>query len=91
MTYKQLKAIFKDSLCAPGFKFKGFLCSEKEYNDWDNPLKEKRYQPNKPLRRLISADDIAFFVNTQWTQESLKRIVKLAKDEGMIVETKNKL
>lgn len=91
LTFKQLKAIFKDSLCAPGFKFRGFLCTEVEYNNWDNPLKEKRYQPNKPLRRLFSADNIAFFVNTQWTQDSLKKIVKFAKEEGMIVETKSKL
>ena len=40
---------------------------------------------------MESADGIVFFVNTQWTQESMKKIVKLAKDEGMEVETKNKL
>jgi len=91
LSYKEIKARFNDKLCAPGFKFIGFLCTEQEYNGWINAHKEKRYQPNKPLRRLVSADGIAFYVNTQWTQDSMKKIVKLAKEEGMNVETKNKL
>ena len=91
MTYQQLKEIFNDDLCATGYRFIGFLCTETEYNNWNNLLKEKRYQPYKPLRRMESVDGVVFFVNTQWTQESMKKIVKLAKDEGMEVETKNKL
>ena len=91
MTYQQLKEKFNDDLCATGYRFIGFLCTETEYNNWNNLLKEKRYQPYKPLRRMESVDGVVFFVNTQWTQESMKKIVKLAKDEGMEVETKNKL
>jgi len=82
---------FKDDLCATGYRFIGFLCTETEYNNCNNLLKEKRYQPYKPLRRMESVDGVVFFVNTQWTQESMKKIVKLAKEEGMEVETKNKL
>lgn len=91
MTYQQLKEKFNDDLCATGYRFIGFLCTETEYNNWNNLLKEKRYQPYKPLRRMESIDGVVFFVNTQWTQESMKKIVKLAKEEGMEVETKNKL
>jgi len=91
MTYQQLKEKFNDDLCATGYRFIGFLCTETEYNNWNNLLKEKRYQPYKPLRRMESVDGVVFFVNTQWTQESMKKIVKLAKEEGMEVETKNKL
>lgn len=91
LTYAQIKSRFPDRLCASGFKFLGFLCTEEDYSGWINAHKEKRYQPNKPNRRLMSADGVAFFVNTQWTQESMKKIVKLAKEEGMNVETKNKL
>lgn len=91
LTYRELKIKFNDRLCASGYKFIGFLCTEEEYDAWDNKLKEKRYQPNKPLRRLVSADGIVFFVNTQWTQESMKKIVKMAEEEGMQVETKSKL
>lgn len=90
LTYRELKSKFNDRLCASGYKFIGFLCTEEEYNAWDNKLKEKRYQPNKPLRRLVSADGVVFFVNTQWTQESMKKIVKMAKEEGMVVDTNNK-
>ena len=90
-TYKQLKAKFSDKLCASGFKFIGFLCTEEEYDAWDNKNKEKRYLPTKPNRRLLSNDEIAFFVNTQWTQESMKKIVKIAKEEGWEVNTQNKL
>jgi uncharacterized protein with ParB-like and HNH nuclease domain len=91
MTYQQLKEKFNDDLCATGYRFIGFLCTETKYNNWNNLLKEKRYQPYKPLRRMESVDGVVFFVNTQWTQESMKKIVKLAKEEGMEVETKNKL
>lgn len=91
MTYKELKAKFNDRLCASGFKFIGFLCTEEEYNAWNNKHKQKRYQPDKPFRRLVSADGVAFYVNTQWTQESMRKFVKMAKEEGMVVETKSKL
>lgn len=90
LTYQKLKAIFNDSLCASGFKCIGLLCTEQEYKDWKNKHKERRYQPNKPHRRLVSADGIAFYVNTQWTQESIKKIVKMAKEEGMDVESMKK-
>lgn len=84
-TYKDLKAIFKDKLCATGYKFLGFLCSEQEYNNWNNNYKEKRYQPNKPNHRHVSADGVVFFVNTQWTLEGMSKIVKLAKSQGFKV------
>lgn len=89
-TYEQLKRKFHDGLCAPGFKFIGLLCTEDEYNSWDNKNKAKRYQPDKPLRRMRSSDDIVFFVNTQWTQDSMKQFVKLAKAEGWTIVTMNK-
>lgn len=91
LAYKDIKQKFNDRLCASGYKFIGFLCTEEEYNAWNNKNKEKRYQPNKPFRRLVSSDGIAFYVNTQWTLDAMKKIVKLAKEEGMDVETKNKL
>lgn len=91
LSYSLIKEKFNDRLCAQGFNFIGFLCTEEEYQLWNNKNKEKRYQPNKPMRRLVSADGIAFYVNTQWTQESMKKIVKLAKEEGFNVETKNRL
>ncbi len=87
-TYAQLKEVFSDKLCCSGYKFKGLLCTEEEYNAWDNKLKPKRYMPDGPDRRLVSADEIVFFVNTQWTKDGINGIIKIAKAEGFKVSTK---
>ncbi|MBO7610102.1 MAG: DUF262 domain-containing protein [Muribaculaceae bacterium] len=86
LTYAQLKKIFNDDLCATGFKFRGFLCNEDVYNAWESELKDKRYQPSKPGRRLVSSDGVIFFVNTQWTYDSFKRIIALAESFGYTVD-----
>lgn len=85
LTYGEIKAKFHDGLCSSGFKFIGLLCTEGEYNAWNNKNKEKRYQPNRNNRRLISSDGIVFYVNTQWTQEAMPPIVDIAKKEGWTV------
>lgn len=87
VTYKQLKRKFPDMLCATGYKFRGLLVTEDDYNSWNNKYKEKRYQPNKPGRRLVSSDGIVFFVNTQWTIDAMKKFVKMSKEEGWTVES----
>lgn len=89
-TYMELKQKFHDGLCATGFKFKGFLCTEEEYNKWDNKDKEKRYLPNAENHRQISSDGIVFFVNTQWVKEAMDKLVNLAKTLGLEVYTKVK-
>lgn len=86
-TYSHLKSVFHDDLCCYGYRFKGLLCSEDVYNDWVNKLKEKRYMPNARDRRLISADGVAFYVNTQWTKDGIGGIIKIAKAEGYKVAT----
>lgn len=86
-TYAQLKKVFHDGLCSSGFKFKGFLCTEEDYNTWESKYKTKRYMPDAPDRRLTSSDGIVFFVNTQWTLEGTKGVAKLAKAEGFKVAT----
>ena len=86
-TYAQLKEVFHDGLCSSGYRFRGLLCTEEDYNAWDNKYKSRRYLPDDPDRRLTSFDDIVFFVNTQWTQDGMKGIVKLAKSEGFKVAT----
>ena len=77
-TYSQLKKVFHDGLCSSGFKFKGFLCTEEDYNAWESKYKTKRYMPDGPDRRLTSSDGVVFFVNTQWTLEGTKGVAKLA-------------
>lgn len=84
-TYSHLKSVFHDDLCCYGYRFKGLLCSEEVYNDWGNKLKEKRYMPNARDRRLISADGVTFYVNTQWTKDGIGGVIKIAKAEGFKV------
>lgn len=86
-TYSHLKSVFHDDLCCYGYRFKGLLCSEEVFNDWVNKLKEKRYMPNARDRRLISADGVMFYVNTQWTKDGIGGIIKIAKAEGFKVAT----
>ena len=89
-TYSQLKSVFHDGLCSSGFRFKGFLCTEEDYNVWESKYKSKRYMPDAPDRRLISSDGIVFYVNTQWTLEGTKGVARLAKSEGFKVATETK-
>lgn len=85
VTFTRLKEVFHDGLCSYGYRFKGLLCSEDVYNEWDNKNKAKRYMPDAPNRKLTSADGVVFYVNTQWTKDGIKGIVKLAKAEGFKV------
>lgn len=85
VTFARLKEVFHDGLCSHGYRFKGLLCSEDVYNEWDNKNKAKRYMPDAPNRKLTSADGVVFYVNTQWTKDGIKGIVKLAKAEGFKV------
>ena len=84
-TFANLKRVFHDGLCSRGYRFKGLLCSEETYNEWENKNKAKRYMPDAPDRRIISADGVAFYVNTQWTRDGVKGVVKLAETEGFKV------
>ena len=84
-TFTNLKRVFHDGLCSRGYRFKGLLCSEETYNEWENKNKAKRYMPDAPDRRIISADGVAFYVNTQWTRDGVKGVVKLAETEGFKV------
>lgn len=85
-SFSQLKEIFHDGLCCRGYRFKGLLCREEVYNEWENKNKVKRYMPDGANRRLVAADGVVFYVNTQWTHEGVGEIVKLAQTEGFTVE-----
>lgn len=85
VTFARLKEVFHDGLCSYGYRFKGLLCSEEVYIEWDNKNKAKRYMPDTPNRKLTSADGVVFYVNTQWTKDGIKGVVKLAKAEGFKV------
>ena len=81
MTFTELKEVFPDSLLDPGFKFIGLLCPVSAYNDWDNAYKQRRYHPDWLGSKLVSSDGIEFYVNTQWTYNSVQNIIQIAKND----------
>jgi len=81
-TFRQLKEVFNDNMCGSGFKFRGFLCSERTYRQWENSRKETRYRPNAPGRKLKSQDGVVFYVNTQWTLDSIQSVLSFVKKQG---------
>lgn len=88
MSYEDLKDKFQDKYCSGGYKFIGFLCTDEEYQKWDNAYKEKRYHPKR--RKLVSSDGVVFYVNSQWTKQGVDGLVKMAKADGFKVYTKSK-
>lgn len=81
MTFEELKEVFPDSLLDTGFKFIGLLCPVSAYNDWDNAYKQRRYHPDWLNSKLVSSDGIEFYVNTQWTLNSVQNIIQIAKND----------
>ena len=81
MTFEELKEVFPDSLLDPGFKFIGLLCPISAYKDWDNTYKQRRYHPDWLKSKLVSSDGIEFYVNTQWTYNSVQNIIQIAKND----------
>ena len=81
MTFAELKEVFPDSLLDPGFKFIGLLCPVSAYEDWDNSNKLRRYHPDWLGAKLTSSDGVEFYVNTQWTYDSVQSIIQIAKND----------
>lgn len=86
-TYADLKRFFSDSLLDSGYKFIGMLATVDEWNSWRNDNKLKRYYVSAPDAVFTSADGISFYVNTQWTLNSVKEVVRLAEREGFDIRT----
>ena len=87
-TFDQLKSVFTTDLCTKGHKHIGLICSAEDHAAWDNKYKDKRYTSTQPNGALKSFDGITFYVNTQWSLDGMKGILKLAKAEGFKVSTK---
>lgn len=85
-TYADLKRFFTDSLLDTGYKFIGLLSTVEEWNNWRNDNKLKRYYVSAADAVFTSADGIQFYINTQWTLNSVKRVVELAEREGFDVQ-----
>lgn len=88
MTFEELKEVFPDSLLDPGYKFIGLLCTVSAYDGWDNAYKNRRYHPDWLKSKLISSDGVEFYVNTQWTLNSVQNIIQIAKSDNWNVMVK---
>ena len=87
--YADLKRFFTDSLLESGYKFIGLIVTTEEWNNWRNDNKTKRYYVNANDAEFVSSDDVHFYVNTQWTLNSIKNIVELAEREGFNIQSQN--
>lgn len=86
-SYTELKRFFSDSLLDSGYKFIGLLATVDEWNNWRNDNKLKRYYVSAGDSLFVSSDGVSFYVNTQWTLSSVKRVVELAEREGFNVKS----
>jgi hypothetical protein len=86
-TYADLKRFFTDSLMDSGYKFIGLLATVEEWNRWRNENKLKRYYVSASDSIFVSADGVQFYVNTQWTLNSVKKVIELAEREGFSIES----
>ncbi len=87
LSYSELKSIFQDSLMESSFRFKGLLCTIEDFTNWDNIYKNKRYKVNDD-NLLVSSDGVQFYVNSQWTKDSVENIIRVVKDYGFEVTMK---
>lgn len=86
-TYADLKRFFTDTLLDSGYKFIGLLATVEEWNNWRNDNKLKRYYVSAGDAVYTSSDGVQFYVNTQWTLNSIKRVIELAEREGFDVQS----
>ncbi len=86
-SYADLKRFFTDSLLESGYKFIGLLATVDDWNNWRNDNKLKRYYVSPADAVFISSDGVKFYVNTQWTLKSVKKVVELAEREGFDVQS----
>ncbi len=86
-TYDDLKRFFTDSLLESGYKFIGLLATTEEWNNWRNDNKLRRYYVSAADAVFTSSDGVSFYVNTQWTLNSVKNVVELAEREGFDVQS----
>lgn len=92
MTYAEIERKFpKELIIESGFRCNGLVCLVEEYEQWNHSSKDKPkryYHVNMPDGKLISADGKEFYVNSQWTKESIQNILEIAKEDGWSVKEK---
>ena len=91
ITFEKLKTIFNDSLLEPRHRVRGLLFKKNDYDAWERPDKPRRYGATRENAILQTADGVQFYVNTQWTKNSVENIIKIAREDGfrILVELNN--
>lgn len=87
-TYDELAQTFCSELLEAGYRFKGLLCPIEEWNSWENEYKTRRYYVAGDDSIFQSSDGCQFYVNTQWTLESVNNVIQIAEREGFLVSRK---
>ncbi len=87
-TFEELKRVFPDSLLESGYRFKGLLCKIEDWNNWENDNKMKRYYVDGPGAVFKTSDGEKFYINTQWTINSVKNVIEVAEREGFVVTSR---
>lgn len=90
LTLAQLKEKFPDKLLG-GYKVLGFIVAAQTLKESDMPerKKQKCYYIKDDSYRLVSGDEIPFFVNNQWTIESISAVIKIAENDGWCITRKS--
>lgn len=88
ITYQELRTIFNDKLLEPRHRVRGLLIRKSDYDEWQRPDKKQRYGVGRPDALLTSSDGVPFYVNTQWTLDSVQNIIAIAKEDGFEVMIK---
>ena len=74
--------------CETRHKCLGLICPVSAYEQWNSKFKTIKYHADKPESKLVSANGIEFYVNTQWTAVSIQEIIQIAKEENWEVMIK---
>lgn len=91
LSFDQLKKIFKDSMLSSANRKLGFLVKKDILDNSNKTAKQKQkwYYANDDTYILQSGDNIRFYVNNQWTIDSIKSVLKQAELDGWQITQKN--
>lgn len=90
LTFKQLQEMFPDTLLKSSFRRLGLLVKKVDMDASPKDIKDKQkwYYIKDSSYLLKSGDGIEFYVNNQWTKDTIKVVVEKAKLDGWNVITK---
>lgn len=87
-TFAQLQLLFPDTLLGTNFRRLGVLVRKDvlDASTKSPQQKQKWYYYNESSYILTSGDGIKFYVNNQWTIDTIQPIIKIAESEGWSIK-----